>query len=223
MAILTKLFGKVLYYPGCSSKFVNKDIQRRHEHLLTSFDIDYIKLPDIEVCCGLPALHLGYRDDFQSLINKNVKMFKNQMIKTIITSCPTCYYVFKKHYNIEVKHISEVILEHVEDLKKNYNGEEITFFDPCNPEKIEMLYETPREILNAIGFKVKELPKNRKESMCCGFPIKENSPKIASSMAQKILSNVKTSKVITTCPNCFSNLRSNTDNIEILELTEVLI
>ncbi|MBT3985024.1 (Fe-S)-binding protein [archaeon] len=223
MAIFGKLFGKVLYYPGCSSKFVNKDIQRGHEHLLTSFEIDYVKLPDLEVCCGLPALHLGYRDDFQSLYNKNMKMFRNQRIKMIITSCPTCYYMFKKHYPIEVKHISEVILDNIEMLKKDYKGEKITFFDPCNFLGANMLYDQPREILKNVNFDVQELPFNREESLCCGFAVKENSPKIAHHMAQLILKDVKTKKLITTCPNCYMHLKENSEGIEVLELNEVLI
>jgi Fe-S oxidoreductase len=223
MAIFGKLFGKVLYYPGCSSKYVNKDVQRSHEHLLTTFDIDYIKLPELEVCCGLPALNLGYKDDFISLMNKNMKMFRNQRIKMIITSCPTCYATFKKHYPLEVKHITEVILENVEMLSKDYKNEDITFFDPCNNLKLEMLYDNPREILKNVGFNVVELPFNRRESLCCGFPLNENSPKIANFMSQKILKDVKTKKMITTCPNCYMQLKKNSEGVEVLELSEVLI
>ncbi|MFH1971949.1 MAG: (Fe-S)-binding protein [archaeon] len=222
MALFGKLFGKTLYYPGCSSKFVNRDIQRRHEHLLTSFDIEYIKLPEIEVCCGLPALHLGYREDFNRLVKKNNDMFKNQKIKTIITSCPTCYYMFKKHYNVEVKYILEVFLENIEKIKKHYSSEKITFFDPCNFLGDEMLYNAPREILKKVGFELVELERNRENSMCCGFPLKENSPKVAESMAKTILDNVKTNKLITTCPNCYAHLKDNTD-IDVIELSEVLV
>tara|TARA_Y100000310_G_scaffold73062_1_gene69212 strand:- start:1101 stop:1769 length:669 start_codon:yes stop_codon:yes gene_type:complete len=222
MAIFGKIFGKVLYYPGCSAKFLNKDIQRSHEHLLTTFDIEYVKLPELEVCCGLPALHLGYRDDFQSLLNKNLKMLKNQRIKLIITSCPSCYYIFKKHYPVEVKHMNEVILENVEMLKRDYKNEEVTFFDPCNFGKDSELYEQPREILKNVGFKLVELPFNREESLCCGFPLIDNSPKIANHMAHQVLKDVKTKKLITNCPNCYEHLKKNSE-IEVLDMCEVLI
>ena len=223
MAILSKLFGKVLYYPGCSSKFFDKDIYRRHEHLLTTFGIEYIKLPDIEVCCGLPALNLGYRDDFQSLINKNNRMFRNQRIKMIITSCPTCYRVFKEYYNIEVKHILEIILENIEQLKKDFKGEEISYYDPCNPSKIDAFYSNPREILSNINVSVVELERNKDRSMCCGFVLRDNSPKIANRMAEQVLEMVKTKKIVTTCPSCYIHLKENTKDVEVFELSEVLI
>ena len=42
-------------------------------------------------------------------------------------------------------------------------------------------------------------------------------------MAQSILKDVKTKKLITTCPNCYIHLKENSEDIEILELNEVLI
>lgn len=201
---------------------MNKEIQKRHEKLLNKLEIKYIKLPELEICCGLPALNAGYRDDFQSIISKNTQLLRNQNIKKIIVSCPSCYRIFKRYYNIDVKYIGEILLENIEKLGKNYN-EEVTYFDPCNPDRIEMLYNTPRDILGSVGFKIVELKDNKKESRCCGFALQGNTPKIATVMAQDVLDRVKTKKLITSCPNCFTHLTNNAYEIKIMELSEVLV
>ncbi len=217
MGIFTRLFGRTLYYPGCVSKYLVKDVQRRHEHLLTMFDIDYIKLPEVEMCCGKPALELGHKDVFKEIVRKNKEILNNQGIKSVITPCPKCYYMFKKYYGIEVKLMAEVILENLEKINKKFS-EEVWLFDPCNPEGFEEVYDAPREILNRLGFNVKEF---MHKSMCCGHPIKENSPRVAEEMAKQRLE--RTGKIITICPSCFMHLKQSVPNAKVLEISEVLI
>tara|TARA_Y100000310_G_scaffold336499_1_gene421191 strand:+ start:1667 stop:2332 length:666 start_codon:yes stop_codon:yes gene_type:complete len=221
MGIFRRLFGRTLYYPGCVPKHMLKDVQRRHEHLLTMFNIDYIKIPDMELCCGKPALESGHKDVFKDVVRRNKELFANQGVKTIVTSCPKCYYMFKKFYDVEVKLISELVLENLEEIKKRYS-EEVYIFDPCNPYDFDEVYEMPRQILKSLGFSVKEFMYSKGQSLCCGQPIKDNSPKVSEEMAKQRLGGVK-AKIITMCPSCYGQLKQNNPNVEVLELSEVLI
>lgn len=225
MALFGAFTGKTLYFPGCSAKFAMRDVQRRHQQLLTIFNISYIKLSELEVCCGKPALDYGFVNDFRELKKKNEELFKNQKIKKIITSCPECYYTFKKNYDgIKVEHITQVILENIQKIEKHYQEEEMTFYDPCNPYKLPELYENPRKILEAVGIKVINLPFCKQQGLCCGAVMTPVSPNVAKAMAVAVLNDVKTTKLITTSPECCTHLReNNTKGIEILELSEVLL
>jgi heterodisulfide reductase subunit D len=217
MGLFDRFFGKTLYYPGCVAKHLVKDVQRRHEHLLTTMDVEYVKLSEMESCCGKPALELGHKDLFNSLLNKNKELFRNRGIKRIITSCPQCYYYFKEHYDIEVKLLIEVVLENLDKLDKKLEGE-IYIHDPCNPFDIETIYSVPREVLGKLGLTVKEMDKNKGESMCCGYNLKIHSPKVAEAMAKK--REVK-GKIVTICPACFMHLKQS--GLNVVEISEVLI
>jgi Fe-S oxidoreductase len=224
MAIFGLFKGKTLYFPGCTAKYVAKDIQRRHEQLLTMFEIEYVKFPELAVCCGKPASDYGFKDDYKSLVKKNQNMFKNQKIKKIITSCPQCYWIFKEEYdNIEVLHISQVILNNMDkiDLKTD---EAVCFYDAVNPNKLDELYNNPREILKAVGMNIQEFEYNKKLSLDCGVELQPVSPKVADKMAEEILKNVETRKLIVMCPTAYVHLKKNNPyGVKVLELSEVLL
>jgi Fe-S oxidoreductase len=76
-----------------------------------------------------------------------------------------------------------------------------------------------------LGFKVIELEKNKKDSFCCGAGggLKGNRPELANNIAKNILDNVKTKKLITTCPMCYAHFKENSKDIQVLELSEVLV
>jgi Fe-S oxidoreductase len=225
MALLDNLFKKTLYYPGCTAKFIAKDIQTRHEKLLQKFGIKYIKLQELEVCCGKPALDYGYKEDFEKLVKQNIDNFHAQGIKRIITSCPVCYSVFLKYYSedFEIEHITKTILDNIRRIEKK-SDEKITFFDSCNSDKLQDLYNNPREILKKLGYKLQELEFNKEHSMCCGKSLKLVSPKVAKSMAEALLESVPSKKLIVLSPDCFTHLlENNNKGIKIVELSEVLI
>ena len=87
------------------------------------------------------------------------------------------------------------------------------------------IHDAPRKILDLLGFEVKELEKNKEDTQCCGgnLNLKQNTPVLANKIAQEILSKVKTKKLVTTCPFCYLHLKENSQDIQILELSEVLL
>ena len=99
MGIFEKLFGQnTLYYPGCLTKFVAKDLKEKYEKILRKFGIDFIELSELEKCCGSPALKAGYPEDFKKLAQENLKIFKEHVVKKIVTNCPACFMILKKYY-----------------------------------------------------------------------------------------------------------------------------
>ena len=224
MGLFDRFRAKVLYFPGCPAKFLVKDVQRRHEQLLTMFGIEYVKLPELEVCCGKPALDFGFLDDFKSLRLKNKNTFANQKITKIITSDPKCYSTFKKKYeDIEVEHISTTILNNIDKIERRFDDVEVSFYDACNPYKMKELYDKPREILEALGFSVKELSFCKESSLCCGKALEAVSPKVAAKMAEEVVKDVPSDTVVTMSPDCYIQLKKVNSKVKVLELSEVLL
>ena len=122
---------------------------------------------DEEICCGYPILCTGAVRTYDQLVKKNLDLFMEKGFSNIITVCPSCYMVFKKHYSgyglnityfteylkpAEVKKAGNLIIQHACPLK---NGE-----IPGITDKIEDLFKES-------GYKVLDsVPRN-----CCGFGV----------------------------------------------------
>ncbi|MGB9743449.1 MAG: (Fe-S)-binding protein [Minisyncoccales bacterium] len=235
MKFLDKLLGgNVLYYPGCLTKFVAKDLKEKYEKILRKLGIDFIELSELEVCCGSPALKAGYIDDFKNLAEKNLKIFKEHSVKKIITNCPACFMIFKKYYkevlgdkwNIDVEHISQTINSKLKAQSSNLKKEKVTFHDPCHLGRQMGVYDEPREVIKKLDYEIVEMELNRLESFCCGGGggVKSNEPELANKIAKdRIKQAEKTGAKLlcTVCPLCYLHLKENAQNIEVKELSEL--
>jgi heterodisulfide reductase subunit D len=217
--------GETLFYPGCLAKSSLKSIANNYATVLQKLGMEIILLKDSEVCCGWPALSMGYRPEFEELMAKNIEVFKQHNIKKIITSCPSCYLTFKEHYKgFEVEHITQTLVRYLKVLPIKYE-EKITYYDPCSLGRKAGIFNEPRVILEALGFEIVELKNNKENTSCCGFGggLAQNIPAISNKIAKELLSKVKTKKLITTCAQCYQHLKNNSTNVEVLELSQVLI
>ncbi|MGE4555078.1 MAG: (Fe-S)-binding protein [Candidatus Paceibacterota bacterium] len=237
MKIFEKILGgNILYYPGCLTKFVAKDLKEKYEKILRNLGIDFIELSELELCCGSPALKAGYLEDFKNLAEKNLKIFKEHSVKKIITNCPACYLILKKEYknvlkekwDIEVKHITQTIAQKIKNLKEKQKSrsQKITYHDSCHLGRQMGVYEEPREIIKYLGYEISEMELNRLESFCCGGGggVKTNEPELANKIAKQRISQAKKtgSEILcTSCPLCYLHLKENTEDLEVKELSEL--
>lgn len=239
MKFLDKILGgNTLYYPGCLTKFVAKNLKENYKKILRKIGIDFIELSELETCCGSPALNAGYFDEFKNLAEKNLKLFKEHSVKKIITNCPACFMILKKEYknilgdkwNIEVEHITQTIANKIKNLKleiRNSNREAISYHDPCHLGRKMGVFKEPREIIEKLGFKLSEMELSKMESFCCGGGggTKSNEPELANQIAKdRIEQAEKTGAKLlcTACPLCYLHLKENAENIEVKELSELL-
>lgn len=219
------LFGskKVLYFPGCYSKYKLRDIASNYAKILSKLKINFV-IADEEACCGNPLLNAGYQIDFQEIKAKNLEILNSKKIDKIITNCPSCYRVLSKLYGVKVEHITQTLNKNLKRLPVKYE-EEITYFDPCNLGRKSGIYEEPRLILESLGYDVREMEQNRAKALCCGAcgGLKENLPGLANRIARSVLAKCKTKKLVTCCPLCYLHLKENAKDIQVLELSQVLV
>ena len=234
MKILSNLFkGNTLYYPGCLTKFVAKDLEENYKNILNEIGIDFINLKDSEFCCGNPVLNAGHEKKAKELAEKNYKLFKERGVKKIITSCPACYHMFNQNYpklvdkwDIEVEHATQTIAKAIEEEKikpKNLKTD-ITYHDPCHLGRYSGIYKEPRDIIKKAG-NLKEIKLTKNYSFCCGAGsgVKSNQPELANSIAKQRVDMAKETKAkifCTSCPMCYLNLKENSDNLDVKELSQ---
>lgn len=242
MNIFKKILGNsnILYYPGCLTKFALEDIEKKYKKILEKEEIDFIMLKDEELCCGSPIKNVGETKVFEEIVEKNLKVFQEHGIGKIITNCPACAMVFKKDYaeilgekwDIEVLHITEVIkLKNKNSInpprKSTEKLKKVTYHDPCHLGRELGIYEQPRKIICSQGFELKEMELCRNKSYCCGGGggVKSNFSELSNSIAKDRVNQAKETEakiLITSCPMCFVNLKENSDDIEVKELSEIL-
>jgi Fe-S oxidoreductase len=234
MGILDIFKGNTLYYPGCLTKVVAKDLEDNYKKILEEIGIDYIMLKDFEVCCGNPVLNSGHEKETKELAEKNFKLFKERGVKKIITGCPSCYSMFKFNYpkfldkwNIEVEHFSVTIANALKKGKISPDKIEggITYHDPCHLGRYGNIYDEPREILKKSG-NLKEMKLTKNYSFCCGggSGVKSTFPEMANSIACERVQMAKETgaKVLcTSCPMCYLNLKENAGKLEVKELSQL--
>lgn len=245
MKLFKKLLaGNTLYYPGCLTKFVAKDIFDKYKKILEREGIDYIMLGGKEMCCGSPVKNAGAGNEFKELAKKNLKVFKEHGVKRIITNCPACAAVFKLDYkealgeqwDIEVKHITELKFK-VQSLKLKVLAQEenqkkkrkikATYHDPCHLGRVLGIYEQPREIIKNAGYDIKEMELGHAKSFCCGGGggVKSNDTELSNRIAKDRIDQAKKTGakvLITSCPMCWANLKENSGDLEVREISEII-
>lgn len=224
-----KLFGKVLFFPGCTLKYKAKNLLENYEKVLNQIGVSYVKLDGIEQCCGMPALNAGYTEDYRRIVDANTQVFSDQNVSRIVTVCSGCHLTFRNDYsNLKLEHVTQVVAKNLNKLVPKIlptENEEVTYFDPCILGRKLGICHEPRAILQRLGYTVKELDRNRENGWCCGYGggLKSNSPKTADKIAQQLLARVKTKKLVTSCPNCYLHLKENAKDVEVLELSELMV
>ncbi len=233
------VFGKSnnVYFPGCMTYFKHKKHFELYKEIFSRLDIDF-KILDKKICCGLPVLESGYENEARKLARRNFEIFKEENIKTIITNSPCCYKMLLQNYpelipdwNIEIRNIWQLILDRLEEkpkLIKNKVISTVLYQDSCYLGRYCGIYN-PRQILEMIGYQIKEFSDNRENSTCCGscgnLPI--INPELADKIAKDKILQAKRAginKIIVSSIEDYDLLKNNAggSKIEIIELSEAI-
>lgn len=169
-----------LFWVGCAGAFDNRymKVAKAFAQILNHIKTDYAVLGTEESCTGDPARRAGNEMLFQMQAMTNIEIFKMYEIKKIITICPHCFNIFKNEYpdlggNYEVLHYTEFLMEALKSGKlkvdtKKISGKTVTFHDPCYLGRANEIYDAPRYVIEALGLKVDEMPRNKSFALCCG-------------------------------------------------------
>lgn len=235
-AFLSRFGGNTLYYPGCLTKYVTKELGEKYRKILRKARIDFIELKELEACCGSPVLNAGYTEDAKSLAEKNFKVFKEHSVKRIITSCPACFKTFSQDYpkllkgwNIAVEHTTQTIAKAIEQgkLKVKALSGNVTYHDPCHLGRYGGVYDEPRKILKSLGLNLVEMSLSRDQSLCCGGGggLKANYPELSEEIAKERIQQARavSNSLVTACPLCYLNLKAAAkDEVKIMDVSEIV-
>jgi len=229
-----------LYYVGCTSALSpsTRVVAQATSKILHKLGVDFGILGKQEVCCGSVAKRTGNLEAFNSTLKKNIKLFKENNIKKIITSCAGCYRTFLKDYakeldGIEILHTSEFLQKYLKehDIKLKKLGTVTTYHDPCHLGRHCEFYDPPREILDQIS-EFKEMHRIKGNAMCCGAGggVKKAYPELAMEISNNRVQDAEDTEatcLVSTCPFCHRNLMDALEKsgsaLKMRDLTELIL
>lgn len=209
----------VIYFVGCMSSFspAVQSIPEAFIEILKKAEVEFAIMGTEEWCCGFPLIVGGMKGKVEEVKKHNVEMVKKLGARTVVTTCPSCYNTWTRHYetDLEVLHSSQFIMRLLEEgrIKINKIEGKVAYHDPCDLGRNSGVYEKPRELIKATGLNVVNLAESRGRAFCCGGggDLEAIDAKLANTIARKLAEVVESSGVdelVTACQQCKRMLMS---------------
>lgn len=234
----------VVYWVGCNAAFNerNQKIARAFATLMERAGVNFAILGADEACTGDPARRIGNEYLFEQMARQNIETFERYHVKKIVTSCPHCMNVFKNDYpqfgaELEVEHHTQYLQQLVEAGRltpSEHFTADVTYHDPCYLGRYNGVFDQPRELIQvATGKPVREMPRSREFSFCCGggggltWSDDNTGVRINQTRAQEAI-DTGADVVAVSCPFCMSmledgvNARKGEKSVQVLDVAELL-
>ncbi len=178
--------GEYLWFVGDYASYDQRarEVTKRTAEVFHRAGLDVGILFDKEQNAGNDVRRVGEEGLFELLREKNCGVLGKAEFRCLVTTDPHTYNTLKNEYPLaengrqealpadcRVMHSSELFDELLVEGRlrvKQPLGYRATYHDPCYLGRYNGVYEPPRRVLEAVGVSLVEMPRNRRESFCCG-------------------------------------------------------
>lgn len=173
-----------LFWVGCAGAYDEraKKTTKAVAELLYMAGVNFAVLGKKETCTGDPARRAGNEFLYQILAAENIETFKevftgrSKGTKKVVVTCPHCFTTIGRDYaqsgfELEMLHHTQLLNQLLREkrllpIKMSHTA--MTYHDPCYLGRHNEIYQPPRELLEATGAQISEMPRNKERSFCCG-------------------------------------------------------
>lgn len=155
----------------------NQTVSRAFASLMKAANTDFALLHEGERNSGNDVRRVGEEGLYETLVEENLETLTGvKPFNRIITTDPHSYNTIRNEYpefgeTPPVEHYSSVLADLLRSGKLKVTkplNKRVTLHDPCHLGRLNGGYDAPREVLQAIGCTIIEMPRNRDNSFCCG-------------------------------------------------------
>ena len=229
----------VLYFVGCIGSFspAVQEIPTSFLRLLEAAGEDFAVLGEEEWCCGFPLIIAGLPEEAEALRQHNLEKLEKLGARTVVFSCPSCYYTWNNYYKLEgvellhsTQYIHRLITQGRLEIKEI--EQTTTYHDPCDLGRGMKVFEPPREIIKAGAKNFVELPQNRERGYCCGGggDLEMIDADVTNKIACDLLNAVQSTgaeMVVTACQQCkrmlLNSISTEESAMEIKDIVELVM
>jgi heterodisulfide reductase subunit D len=228
----------VVYITGCVSAYfpLAQKIPVALAEIMDASGVDFTLLGEDEWCCGFPLLGAGLMEMFADFKSQNLAAVKAKGARTAVFACPSCYQMWREHYESDLELLSapELLLRLVRagNVPLGELPLTVTYHDPCDLGRGARVFEEPREVIRSIpGVTLVELPHSREKCMCCGgggnleMVDADLAAQIARNKIDEILSTGARA-VVTSCQQCVRTMTScvkrNKIKLDVLDIVQLV-
>ncbi len=208
---------KVAYFHGCGIRMMFPEAAAETLAILRT-----VSRPMVcdNVCCGLPHLAHGLREDFLELARENIRLFEDADV--VVCDCASCsgtlkhiagYFADDPEWKDRAAAFSNKIMDLTEYLVKvGYKPRlrveaKLTYHEPCHLGRGQGVKKQPRELLKMAG----DFVEMAGADTCCGgagsFHL--DYPEVSAAILDKKRANIEKTGaqiVVTECPVCLAQL-----------------
>ncbi|MFX0574119.1 heterodisulfide reductase-related iron-sulfur binding cluster [Nocardia nepalensis] len=217
-----------LFWVGCAGAYEDraKRTTKAVAELLATAGVKFMVLGADETCTGDSARRAGNEFLFQQLAAQNIELLNSvfegveQSRKKIVVTCAHCFNALNNEYpqvggTYEVVHHTQLLNRLVRQkqlIPVASVSQNVTYHDPCYLGRHNKVYNAPRELMEASGSTLVEMPRHGERSMCCGaggarmWMEEQLGKRINIDRVDEALSTLnggnEPSKIATGCPFC---------------------
>jgi len=211
-----------LLWIGCAARYEPRAqaAARALVRVLGAAGVSYGVL-DEPRCTGDPAKMLGNELQFLEMANGNIEHLRSLGVQRVITQCAHCFNSLDRYYRelgASWEIVPHIVL--IDRLMREgrlppleRRDEQITLHDPCYMARHNGIVDPARDVIAQLGTLV-EMPRNRKQSFCCGagggnyWGGQGGTARIADVRAREALAT-GASRLATACPFCLLTLSAS--------------
>ena len=238
-----------LFWVGCAGAYEEraKKTTKAVAELLHMAGVNFAVLGKRETCTGDPARRSGNEFLYQILSQENIATFnetfgdRSKGKKKVIVTCPHCFTTIGRDYaqsgfELEMLHHTQLLNTLIKEgrLKPSPHKSEkkLTYHDPCYLGRHNQIYAPPRELLEASGCDVEEMPRNKERSFCCGggggrmWMEEKLGTRINLNRVDEAI-NTGAQEVAVACPFCRimvgDGMVARQSDVEVLDVAQILL
>ena len=229
---------KATYFVGCSTGIDTRasGLAKALSKVLRGAGVDFGTLGNKEPCCGDIARRVGE----VGLVEEQTAETREELAgqDPILTSSPHCWYAMSQS-GIAAQHYTQFL----DDLRqkgtlapKTRLDKVVTYHDPCYLGRHGGVYDEPRRVIGTIpGVELREMPRSREHSLCCGAGggrMWQQDLDGATKMSEvRVREAAETGAeiLVTACPLCLIMLEDGRktagleDTLQVMDLNELLV